>query len=94
MSDQEYDGALKEAIDKATRGMTSAQRTAYKSKLGNKLPSVFDEMRKEVLDGEIYEHDEELLAAYKKEMEKIRQGDAHGLSELKKKFRRRGLEIW
>lgn len=93
MSD-EQDNTLSRAIEHSTEDMTGKQRKRFVDILGESLPGVLDSARKETFEGGRTEQEEALHDAYKRDLEKIRQGDSRGLSELKKKYRRRGLKIW
>ena len=93
MSD-EQDKTLSGSIDHATSDMTGKQRQRFVTLLTESLPSILASVREETFRGGATEQTETLHEAYKRDLEKIRQGDARGLSELKKRYRRRGLKIW
>ena len=92
MSDE--DRTLAGSIDHATSDMTGKQRERFVTLLGESLPTVLAAVREETFKGGASAQQESLQEAYNRDLEKIRQGDARGLSNLKKKYRRRGLQIW
>lgn len=88
------DKTLSGAIEHSTQDMTGKQRQRFVELLGETLPTVLASVREETFAGGASAQQETLQAQYEADLEGIRQGDARGLSELKKRYRRRGLQIW
>lgn len=90
----ENDNTLSSSIEHATSDMTGPQRERYVAWLKENMPEFLASGKEEVFKSGATAQEEKLFAQYRKDTETIKQGDYRALDALKKKYRRRGLEIW
>lgn len=93
MSD-EKDKTLAETIDHYTSDLSGKQKQTFMKLFPEELIPALDKTRKKTFASGVSAQQESLHEAYTQDLATIKQGDARGINELKRKFRARGLEIY
>lgn len=81
-------------INQVMQGLNEAEREYVHGRIEVSVPQaiklIAENARKELQD----EGKRRLMAGYQAEVMNVRQGDVRGLSELKRRYRALGLEVW